>query len=420
MSAKKNMRAEQQKVAIIGGGAAGFFAAISAKSHWPNAEVCILEKSNKLLAKVKISGGGRCNVTHACPDIVELSKAYPRGEKQLRKAFHQFSATDTIHWFESRNVPLKTYPDGCIFPQANDSQVIIDLFLKECRALGIGILLQQNITKISPHSSGVTIINNQQQQEYDRVIICTGGSPKISGLTWLSDLGLDIVEPLPSLFTFNMPQNPICELMGIVVSQASAKIEGTKLVGQGPLLITHWGMSGPAILLLSAWGARILAQNNYHFFVLINWLDTCKDEELRALLNSTAAAHAAKKISNWNPTTLSNRLWLHLLERSDIHPDLRWSELGKKALNRLVNTLLNDRYEVKGKTTFKEEFVTAGGVALSEINFQTMQAKKIPNLSFAGELLDIDGITGGYNFQAAWTTGFIAGKHALAERAPKN
>jgi predicted Rossmann fold flavoprotein len=420
MSAKKNMRAEQQKVAIIGGGAAGFFAAISAKSHWPNAEVCILEKSNKLLAKVKISGGGRCNVTHDCPDIIELSKAYPRGEKQLRKAFHQFSATDTIHWFESRNVPLKTYPDGCIFPQANDSQVIIDLFLKECRTLGIGILLQQNITKISPHSSGVTIINNQQQQEYDRVIICTGGSPKISGLTWLSDLGLDIVEPLPSLFTFNMPQNPICELMGIVVSQASAKIEGTKLVGQGPLLITHWGMSGPAILLLSAWGARILAQNNYHFFVLINWLDTCKDEELRALLNSTAAAHAAKKISNWNPTTLSNRLWLHLLERSDIHPDLRWSELGKKALNRLVNTLLNDRYEVKGKTTFKEEFVTAGGVALSEINFQTMQAKKIPNLSFAGELLDIDGITGGYNFQAAWTTGFIAGKHALAEPAPKN
>jgi predicted Rossmann fold flavoprotein len=420
MSANKNMRAEQQKVAIIGGGAAGFFAAISAKSHWPKAEVCILEKSNKLLAKVKISGGGRCNVTHACPDIVELSKAYPRGEKQLRKAFHQFSATDTIHWFESRNVPLKTYPDGCIFPQANDSQVIIDLFLKECRTLGIGILLQQNITKISPHSSGVTIINNQQQQEYDRVIICTGGSPKISGLTWLSDLGLDIVEPLPSLFTFNMPQNPICELMGIVVSQASAKIEGTKLVGQGPLLITHWGMSGPAILLLSAWGARILAQNNYHFFVLINWLDTCKDEELRALLNSTAAAHAAKKISNWNPTTLSNRLWIHLLERSDIHPDLRWSELGKKALNRLVNTLLNDRYEIKGKTTFKEEFVTAGGVALSEINFQTMQAKKIPNLSFAGELLDIDGITGGYNFQAAWTTGFIAGKHALAEPAPKN
>ena len=410
----------QKKVAIIGGGAAGFFAAISTKLHWPEAEVCILEKSNKLLAKVKISGGGRCNVTHDCPDIVELSKAYPRGEKQLRKAFHQFSATDSIHWFESRGVPLKTYPDGCIFPKANDSQVIIDLFIKECRALNIGIFLQQNITKINPHSSGVRIMNNSQEQAYDRVIICTGGSPKITGLSWLAELGLAIVEPLPSLFTFNMPQNPICELMGIVVSQASAKIEGTKLTGQGPLLITHWGMSGPAILLLSAWGARILAQKNYHFFVLINWLDTFKDEELRALLSSTAAAHAAKKISNLNPTVLSNRLWLHLLERSEIHPDLRWSELGKKALNRLVNTLLNDRDEVKGKTTFKEEFVTAGGIGLAEIDFQTMQAKKIPQLSFAGEVLDIDGITGGYNFQAAWTTGFIAGKHALAEPAPKN
>lgn len=420
MSHNKKGKSAQKKVAIIGGGAAGFFAAISTKLHWPKAEVCILEKSNKLLAKVKISGGGRCNVTHDCPDIVELSKAYPRGEKHLRKAFHQFSATDTIHWFESRGVPLKTYPDGCIFPKANDSQVIIDVFLKECRELNIDIFLQQNITKISPDSNGVTLLNNSQEQVYDHVIICTGGSPKITGLGWLAELGLAIVEPLPSLFTFNMPQNPICELMGIVVSQASAKIEGTKLVGQGPLLITHWGMSGPAILLLSAWGARLLAQKNYHFHVLINWLDTCKDEQLRTLLSSTAAAHAAKKISNWNPTVLSNRLWLHLLERSEIHPDLRWSELGKKASNRLVNTLLNDRYEVKGKTTFKEEFVTAGGVSLAEIDFQTMQAKKIPQLSFAGEVLDIDGITGGYNFQAAWTSGFIAGKHALAEPASKN
>lgn len=403
-----------KKIAIIGGGAAGFFAAISAKTHWPNADVVILEKSNKLLAKVKISGGGRCNVTHDCPDILELSKAYPRGEKQLRKAFHQFSANDTIHWFESRGVPLKTYPDGCIFPKANDSQVIIDVFLKECKVLNIAILLQQNIVKINPHENGVTIINNNQEQTYDQAIICTGGSPKISGLQWLTDLGLEIVDPQPSLFTFNMPQNPICELMGIVVSQASAKIEGTKLVGQGPLLITHWGMSGPAILLLSAWGARILAEKNYHFFVLINWLDNVKDDELRTLLYSTAKAHAAKKMSNWNPTTLSNRLWAHLLERSDIHTDLRWSELGKKTLNRLINTLLNDRYEVKGKTTFKEEFVTAGGVGLTEIDFQTMQAKKYPQLSFAGEVLDIDGITGGYNFQAAWTTGFIAGKHALA------
>jgi predicted Rossmann fold flavoprotein len=210
-----------------------------------------------------------------------------------------------------------------------------------------------------------------------------------------------------------MPKNPICELMGTVVANASAKIEGTKLTGRGPLLITHWGMSGPAILLLSAWGARILAEKNYHFHVLVNWLDDAKEDNLRAQFEQTSQAQAGKKMSNWNPTPLTNRLWLHLLERSEINPDLRWSELGKKGLNRLVNTLLNDRYQVQGKTTFKEEFVTAGGLSLSEIDFQTMRTKKLPQLSFAGEILDIDGITGGYNFQAAWTTGFIAGKYAF-------
>ena len=403
----------QPKVAIVGGGAAGFFAAISAKQHWPDASVCILEKSNKFLAKVKISGGGRCNVTHHCPDIQELAKAYPRGEKQLRKAFHQFSANDTIEWFESRGVPLKTYPDGCIFPLANDSQVIIDSFLKACKQLGVELMLQQTISKIEPLTNGVSLVQNEQEQFYDRVIVCTGGQPKLSNLNWLEELGLDIIEPQPSLFTFNMPKNPICELMGTVVTNASAKIEGTKLTGRGPLLITHWGMSGPAILLLSAWGARILAEKNYHFHVLVNWLDDAKEDNLRAQLEQTSQAQAGKKISNWNPTPLTNRLWLHLLERSEINPDLRWSALGKKGLNRLVNTLLNDRYQVQGKTTFKEEFVTAGGLSLSEIDFQTMRTKKIPQLSFAGEILDIDGITGGYNFQAAWTTGFIAGKYAF-------
>lgn len=413
MKKQESSEKNQTKVAIIGGGAAGFFAAISAKQHWPLASVCILEKSNKFLAKVKISGGGRCNVTHHCPDIQELAKAYPRGEKQLRKAFHQFSATDTIEWFESRGVPLKTYPDGCIFPLANDSQVIIDSFLKACKQLGVELMLQQTISKIEPLTNGVKLVQNEQEQFYDRVIVCTGGQPKLSNLNWLQELGLDIIEPQPSLFTFNMPKNPICELMGTVVANASAKIEGTKLTGRGPLLITHWGMSGPAILLLSAWGARILAEKNYQFHVLVNWLDDAKEDNLRAQLEQTSQAQAGKKMSNWNPTPLTNRLWLHLLERSEINPDLRWSELGKKGLNRLVNTLLNDRYQVQGKTTFKEEFVTAGGLSLSEIDFQTMRTKKIPQLSFAGEILDIDGITGGYNFQAAWTTGFIAGKYAF-------
>lgn len=403
------------KIAIIGGGAAGFFAAIAAKQHWPDASVSLLEKSNKFLSKVKISGGGRCNVTHDSPDINELSKAYPRGSTQLRKAFHQFSATDTVQWFESRDIPLKIYPDGCIFPLANDSQVIIDCFLNTCRQLGVKLQLQQHISNIVVNSENVSIQNNEEIQTYDQVIICAGGHPKRSSLNWLESIGLEMIEPLPSLFTFNMPKNPICELMGTVVPNATVKIEGTKLSGQGPLLITHWGMSGPAVLLLSAWGARLLAEKNYHFHVLVNWLDQKKEETLRQELQHTIAAHSAKKLSNWNPTPLTNRLWNHLLERAEISPDLRWAEIGKKALNKLVNTLINDRFEVQGKTTFKEEFVTAGGVALSEIDFQTMKSKKFPRLSFAGEVLDIDGITGGFNFQAAWTTGFIAGKHALGK-----
>lgn len=403
----------RRKIAIIGGGAAGFFAAISAKQHWPHAEVSILEKSNKFLAKVKISGGGRCNVTHDCPDIKELSNAYPRGNTQLRKAFHQFAATDTFKWFESRGVALKVYPDGCVFPLANDSQVIIDCFMNSCKQLGIKLKAQQVISKLEVSSTEVRVYCNNETQAYDHVIICAGGQPKKSGLDWLAVLGFEIIDPLPSLFTFNMPKNPISELMGTVVPNATVKIEGTKLTGQGPLLITHWGMSGPAVLLLSAWGARLLAEKNYQFAILINWLDQKKEDDLRQDFSHTISAHGAKKLCNWNPTPLTNRLWNHLLVRAEISADQRWAEVGKKTINKLVNTLLNDRFEVQGKTTFKEEFVTAGGVALSEIDFQTMKSKKYLNLSFAGEVLDIDGITGGYNFQAAWTTGFIAGKHAL-------
>jgi hypothetical protein len=256
--------------------------------------------------------------------------------------------------------------------------------------------------------------NNEEQQTYDQVIICAGGHPKRSGLDWLATLGLEIIDPLPSLFTFNMPKNPISALMGTVVPNATVKIEGTKLSGQGPLLITHWGMSGPAVLLLSAWGARLLAEKNYQFAILVNWLDEKKEQDLRKDLLHTITANGAKKLSNWNPTPLTSRLWNHILERAEMNADQRWAEVGKKAINKLVNTLLNDRFEVLGKTTFKEEFVTAGGIALSEIDFQTMKSKKYPIISFAGEILDIDGITGGYNFQAAWTTGYIAGKHALS------
>jgi predicted Rossmann fold flavoprotein len=400
------------KIAIIGGGAAGFFAAISAKKHFPEAEVTLFEKSNKVLSKVKISGGGRCNVTHACFDNKQLASKYPRGENYLRKAFEQFNAQDTIDWFKKRGIHMKTYPDGCIFPVSNDSQTIIDCFLKETQQLGIRIKLNQSITKIVQTNTDFELVTREEKFNATKVIVTTGGQPKRSGLEWIEKLGHTIIEPVPSLFTFNMPTNPIRELMGNVVEKATVKIEGTKLIGKGPLLVTHWGMSGPAILLLSAWGARILQEKNYHFAILVNWLDEMKEITLRGKLNEIIEEHGGKMIGNLNPFPVTNRMWHFLLEKSEVHLETRWKDIGKKNTNKLVNTLLNDRYEVSGKTTFKEEFVTAGGISLSEIDFKTMESKKVSGLFFAGELLDIDGITGGFNFQAAWTTGFIAGKHS--------
>lgn len=401
-----------KKIVVIGGGAAGFFAALSAKIHYPENEVIIYEKLNKVLSKVKISGGGRCNVTHACFDNKELASKYPRGENYLRKAFEQFNANDTIEWFKKRGILLKTYPDGCIFPQSNDSQTIIDCFLGEAKRLGVKVMMNQSIQKISKSIAGFELITQTSKINADKVIITTGGQPKKSGMLWLEDLGHSIIEPVPSLFTFNMPGNSISTLMGNVVEKATVKVEGTKLIGKGPLLITHWGMSGPAILLLSAWGARILNEKNYQFAILVNWLDEMKDLPLREMMSEIMEDHGGKMIGNLNPFPVTNRMWHYLLEKSEIHLETRWKDLGKKNVNKLVNTLLNDRYDVSGKTTFKEEFVTAGGVLLSEIDFKTMESKILPGLHFAGEILDIDGITGGFNFQAAWTTGFIAGKHS--------
>ncbi|MBI1837946.1 MAG: NAD(P)/FAD-dependent oxidoreductase [Flavobacteriia bacterium] len=405
---------EQKQVIVIGGGAAGFFAALSLKKHHPNCNVIILEKSAKVLAKVKISGGGRCNVTHACFENNELSKFYPRGEKFLKKAFTQFNTESTIEWFKERNVPLEALHDQCIFPKSNSSQTIIDCFEKEAKELGVIVKIQANVKQISKLDSGKFEINTLEETYFaDKVIVTIGGQPKRNGLEFLEKMGHKIIEPLPSLFTFNMPQNPICELMGNVVEKTSVKIEATKLVANGPLLVTHWGMSGPVILKLSAWGARILAEKNYHFHILVNWLNESKEEELRGQIQSLIYNQGEKKIVNLNPFPMTNRLWCFLLDKIEINKDIRWKELGKKNLNRLVNLLINDRYEISGKTTFKEEFVTAGGVSLEDIDFTTMQSKKVSGLFFAGEVLDIDGITGGFNFQAAWTTGWIAGKHCM-------
>lgn len=397
-------------IAIIGGGAAGFFAALSAKKHFPDYTVIIFEKSAKVLSKVKISGGGRCNVTNACFDNKELAKHYPRGENNLRKAFEQFNAQSTVDWFEQRNVALKTYPDNCIFPQSNDSQTIIDCFTKEATTLGIEIKFNQSITAISRTENGFELSTRETKFHADKVIVTTGGHPKRSGLEWLEKLGHTVIEPVPSLFTFNMPQDPIRELMGNVVENATVKVEGTKLIGKGPLLVTHWGMSGPAILQLSAWGARILADKAYQFSVLVNWLDDEKDEGLRVHLSKIIEEHGGKMIGNLNPFPMTSRLWNFLLTKSEINPEMRWNDLGKNVTNKLVNTLINDCYVVSGKTTFKEEFVTAGGISLQDVNFKTMESKIVPGMFFAGEVLDIDGITGGFNFQAAWTTGFVAGK----------
>ena len=399
-------------VVVVGGGAAGFFSAIQVKNSNAQLKVAILEKTGNFLSKVRISGGGRCNVTNNTLDIEDLSRNYPRGEKQLRKAFHQFNAKDTIEWFESRGVKLKVYPDNCIFPLANDSQVIIDCFLKECLDKNVVLKAKTGVRSIEKLDNGFNLLTDEGKISAAKVIITTGGQPKISGLKWIEETGLKIVHPVPSLFTFNMPGNPVRELMGNVVEEATVKIEGTKLTGHGPLLITHWGMSGPAILQLSAWGARLLEEKNYQFKIFVNWLNDVKEDDLRKELQKNIQTQGEKMMVNANPFPITNKLWVFLLGKYGFSTTVRWKEVNGKLVNKLVTLLLYDTYEVSGKTTFKEEFVTAGGVSLSEINMNTMESKTIPGLHFAGEVLDIDGITGGFNFQAAWTTGYIAGSNA--------
>jgi len=398
------------KVAIIGGGAAGFFAAFSVKEHHTQAKVIIFEKSDKLLSKVKISGGGRCNVTNACFHPSQLSKFYPRGEKQLKKAFSVFQPKDTVDWFANRGVELKTEADNRIFPISDDSQTIIDCFLHEAQLKNIQIVKQSPVVELIPKEKGFTLAFKASKEYFDKVVVASGGNPKARGFEWLENLGHSIVDPLPSLFTFNMPKEPIKELMGLVVENATVRIQGTKLQYTGPVLITHWGMSGPAILKLSSWGARLLYDKNYQFNIQVNWLSIKNESEVNELLETILPTIRKKKIANANPFGLANRMWLFLLGKVGVNPDALWLELSKKNRNKLINVLLNDIYTVSGKTTFKEEFVTCGGVSLSDIDMKTMQSSVCKDLFFAGEVMDVDGITGGFNFQAAWTTGFIAGK----------
>jgi predicted Rossmann fold flavoprotein len=403
----------EMRVAIIGGGAGGFFSAISVKHHYPDAHVTIHEKSLKLLSKVKVSGGGRCNVTNGTDSIKILAEAYPRGSKQLRKLFGTFNNLHTMQWFEDRGVPLVTQDDLCVFPVSQDSQSIIDCFMKEAKQLGIEIKTKSGIKEMREVDGEIElsfIDENNSSERYNKVIVATGGSPKATGFDWLSKLGHQISPPVPSLFTFNMPSETITELMGIVVENAIVKIQGTKLRGDGPLLVTHWGMSGPAVLKLSSFGARILSEMNYQCVAQVNWVNDVNVDRVTERLNQLAKEHPNKQLANARLLEIPIRLWLFLLEKCEIPKDITWSQVGKKPFNKLVNILTNDEYTVSGKTTFKEEFVTCGGVRLESINMKTMESRAVPNLYFTGEVIDIDGITGGYNFQAAWTTAFIAGK----------
>jgi predicted Rossmann fold flavoprotein len=399
------------EVAVLGGGAAGFFAAISCKKHHPDAHVALYEKSDKLLAKVKVSGGGRCNVTHACFQISQLVKNYPRGEKALRKSFEIFDTSDTVRWFENRGVKLKVEADGRMFPVTDNSQTIIDCLMAEAKTLGVRIHTRSPVAGIESIKDGCRLtFSDTSEINVDKVIIATGGSPKPEGFGWLKTLGHTIEPPVPSLFTFNIPGNDITSLMGVAIQSVAVWIEKTKLKQKGPVLITHWGLSGPAVLKLSAFGARLLNAAHYDFKAHVNWLGELNEEEVRTIIAEESAHAHLKKIKNSRLFDLPSRLWLYLLERSGISEETRWAELKKESRNRLIKYLTNQEFEVKGKTTFKEEFVTCGGVSLADVDMQTMESRVCPGVYFAGEVLDIDGITGGFNFQAAWTTGYIAGR----------
>lgn len=402
-----------RKIIVIGGGAAGFFTAVNIASQHPELEVVLLEKSNKLLSKVSVSGGGRCNVTHACFDNSILVKHYPRGEKELRNVFSRFTTTDTINWFKQRGVELKTEEDGRMFPISNTSETIVQCLLKEAEKYNVNIKLGVDIIGIEKNDDNTFTLhaNGGGRFECDKLVIATGGNAKETAYQWIEKLGHAIIKPVPSLFTFNIPNNPVTELMGVSVPHAKVKIAGTKLETEGPLLITHWGLSGPAILKASAWGARQLSEMNYQFSALVNWLPKHTDEKLRIEFNNQREENASKTIIGNGPFELPKRLWEFLCHKANIHETMRWADLPKKNANVLVNHLLNDEYKVQGKTTFKEEFVTCGGVSLKEIDLSKMESKLIPGLFFAGEVIDVDGITGGFNFQNAWSTAWVVSQN---------
>ncbi|MBF9255581.1 NAD(P)/FAD-dependent oxidoreductase [Pontibacter sp. 172403-2] len=407
------------KVMVIGGGAAGFFGAIACARSNAAAQVLLLEKSNKLLAKVRISGGGRCNVTHQCfvPSI--LAQHYPRGARQLKEAFKSFGAAETVDWFAQRGVPLKAEADGRMFPVTDNSETIVNCLLQEARKAGIQVRTGAGVTRVEPvtkadHTEFILHLSTGERIMADKALVSTGGNPKDTGYDWLRALGHAVKAPVPSLFTFNVPGSPLLDLQGVSVPKAKVQVAGQKLAYEGPLLITHWGYSGPAVLKLSAWGARLFHDLGYTFTALISWVPDYTEETLREQLQHYRQAHPKKVVSTNTLFGLPQRLWKSLTQLAEIPAELRWADLPARNTNKLVEALLRMPVDVKGKTTFKEEFVTCGGIDLAQINMRTMESRLQPGLYFAGEVLDIDGITGGFNFQAAWTTGYLAGTSMAA------
>lgn len=401
----------KKKLVVIGGGAAGFFCAINAARLQPNLEVVILEKTSKLLSKVKVSGGGRCNVTHNCVSIAEMIKKYPRGAAFLKKAFHHFFTIDTINWFKERGIELKTEKDGRMFPVSNNSQTIVDCFLQEAAKYNVKIEVSVDVADLQlEDNKWKIIIGNGKYLIAEYVCVAAGGFMKQTNASWLKRFGHSIVPAVPSLFTFNMPSNSITKLMGVTVENVQVKIAGEKLETDGPLLITHWGFSGPAVLKMSAYAAITLASKNYDFTVIVNWLPQYNEITLKEKMQLIRFDMAATKIQNKNPFLLPVRLWEYLLNESGVKEGLRWADLPAKEQNVLIKSICAQAFKINGKTTFKEEFVTAGGIATDEIDVNSMESKLQKKLFFAGEIVNIDGVTGGFNFQNAWTTAWIAAK----------
>lgn len=441
------------KVAIVGAGAAGCFCAVELKRRMPSASVEVFEAGAKALAKVAITGGGRCNLTNSFEGISSLSAAYPRGDKLMKRLFRTFDQKSAWQWFENESVKLVLQEDHCVFPASQDAMEIVNTLQARMRQAGVVLHMRHKVSGINPRSDGgyelsiedaecsgrslrqaqrpdslapESIISVpepvegpilQKSQRLDKhncladiVVVTTGGSPKLSGLGMLDGLDLEIVPPVPSLFTFNLPGSPVRELMGTVVENASASLVGTKFKASGPLLITHWGMSGPAILKLSSYAARYLAENEYSATLSVNWFGDAGEQDVRDRITALSKDNPQKQILNTHPSELPSRLWNYLISKCGIREDARWAELGSKGMNRLVNTLINDEYQIRGKSRFKEEFVTCGGVALSNINLNTLESKNHPGLYFAGEVLDVDAITGGFNLQAAWSMGYTVAR----------